>query len=149
MWEYGIMKSIRVLYKKYREIINYLIFGCLTTVINLLVKWSLLFTILDATKDLELQLSVVISWIVAVIFAYITNRIFVFQSQNKNYVKEMMTFLVGRVLTLLLDMFIMWFFVTFLKLNSNFWVILFTIISQVLVIIINYILSKIFIFKKS
>lgn len=143
------MKSIRVLYKKYREIINYLIFGCLTTVINLLVKWSLLFTILDATKDLELQLSVVISWIVAVIFAYITNRIFVFQSQNKNYVKEMMTFLVGRVLTLLLDMFIMWFFVTFLKLNSNFWVILFTIISQVLVIIINYILSKIFIFKKS
>lgn len=141
------MKNIKVLYKKYREIINYLIFGCLTTVINLLVKWSLLFTILDATKDLELQISVVISWVVAVLFAYITNRIFVFQSQNKNYMKEMMTFFGGRVLTLLLDMFIMWFLVTLLKLNSNLWIILFTIVSQVLVIIINYILSKIFIFK--
>ena len=75
------MKKIWDLYHKYEEIINYLIVGGLTTVISLAVKYGLLFTVMDASDALELQIAVIISWIVAVAFAYFANRIFVFHSQ--------------------------------------------------------------------
>lgn len=142
------MDKLKKLYKKYEEIINYLIVGVLTTIVSLAVKYALLFTILDAKKAIQLQIAVIISWICAVAFAYVTNRIFVFHSKSKDYLKEIISFVSGRVLTLLLDMFIMWFFVTLLKLNSNIWVIIWTLTSQVLVTIANYILSKLFVFKK-
>lgn len=135
------------LYKKYEEVIRYLIVGILTTIVNLIVKYLLLFTILDAKNAIELQIAVIISWIVAVIFAYITNRKFVFQSKNSNLLKEFTSFILARITTLFLEMFIMWFFVTLLKLNSSNWVIIITIISQILVIIANYIFSKLFVFK--
>ena len=61
----------------------------------------------------------------------------------------MSKFFSSRVMTLLLDAIIMWFFVTLLKLNSDMQVIIITLISQVLVIIGNYILSKLFVFKKN
>ena len=83
------MSKIIDLYKKYEEIINYLIMGGLTTVVNLIVKYALLFTILDATNSLQLQIAVIISWIVACLFAYITNRIIVFKSQSKKILKEL------------------------------------------------------------
>ena len=75
------MKKIWDLYHKYEEIINYLIVGGLTTVISLAVKYGLLFTVMDASDALELQIAVIISWIVAVTFAYFANRIFVFHSK--------------------------------------------------------------------
>lgn len=140
--------SILALYKKYKEIINYLIFGGLTTVVNLLVKYALLFTIFDASNSIQLQISIVISWIIAVLFAYFTNRKYVFESKNQNKLKEFINFVVARISTLLLEMLIMWFFVTLLKLNSDLYVIIFTIISQVAVIVGNYVFSKLFVFKK-
>lgn len=136
------------IYYKNPEIWNYLIVGVLTTVVSLAIKWGLLFTILDAKNGFQVQLAVVVSWIGAVIFAYITNRIFVFKSKSKNYLKEISSFVLGRVATLLMEMFIMWFFVTLLKLNSDTWVLVFTLVCQVLVTIFNYILSKLFVFKK-
>ena len=108
------MKKIINLYKKYEEIINYLIVGVLTTVVSLVVKWGLLFTILDPKNSVQLQVAVVISWIAAVVFAYITNRIFVFKSKSKKILKEITSFFGARLLTLGLEMLIMWFFVTFL-----------------------------------
>ena len=141
-------KSILTLYKKYKEIINYLIFGGLTTVVNLVVKYALLFTIFDASNSIQLQISIVISWIAAVLFAYFTNRKYVFESKNQNKLKEFINFVVARISTLLLEMLIMWFFVTLLKLNSDLYVIIFTIISQVAVIVGNYVFSKLFVFKK-
>ena len=135
------------LYKEYEEVIRYLIFGVLTTLINLTVKYLLLFTLLDAKNALELQIAVIISWIVAVIFAYVTNRKYVFKSKNSNYLKEISSFVIARIVTLILEMFIMWFFITLLKLNNDIWVIFITIISQMLVIIANYIFSKLFVFK--
>lgn len=141
-------KSILTLYKKYKEIINYLIFGGLTTVVNLVVKYALLFTIFDASNSIQLQISIVISWIIAVLFAYFTNRKYVFESKNQNKLKEFINFVVARISTLLLEMLIMWFFVTLLKLNSDLYVIIFTIISQVAVIVGNYVFSKLFVFKK-
>lgn len=142
------MKKIISIYKKYEEIINYLVVGVLTTVVSLVVKWGLLFTILDAKNAFELQLAVIISWIVAVIFAYVTNRIFVFKSKSKEILKEMASFFGARLLTLGMEMLIMWFFVTMLKLNSDVWVLVWTIVSQIFIIVFNYIFSKLFVFRK-
>jgi putative flippase GtrA len=141
-------KKLLKLYKEHREIANYLIVGGLTTLVSLVVKYALLFTILDAKNAVQLQVAVIISWIISVAFAYWANRKFVFESKSKQILKEIGLFVASRISTLLLDMLIMWFFVTFLKLDSDVWVIVWTIVSQVLVIILNYILSKFFVFKK-
>lgn len=143
------IKRIKELYIKYKEIINYLIFGVLTTLVNLITKYILLFTILDPTNGFQLQIAIIISWVVAVIFAYFTNRRFVFESKNENKLKEFISFVVARIATLLLEMFIMWFFVTLLKLNSDLYVVIFTLVAQVAVVIGNYIFSKLFVFKKT
>lgn len=143
------IKRIKELYIKYKEIINYLIFGVLTTLVNLITKYILLFTILDPTNGFQLQIAIIISWVVAVIFAYFTNRRFVFESKNENKLKEFISFVVARIATLLLEMFIMWFFVTLLKLNSDLYVVIFTLVAQVAVVIGNYIFNKLFVFKKT
>ena len=143
------MKKIFDLYKKYEEIINYLIVGVLTTIVSIVVKWGLLFTVLDPKNAVELQIAVIISWIAAVTFAYVTNRIFVFKSKSKKILKEIVSFFGVRLLTLGMEMFIMWFFVTLLKLNSDTLVIIWTIVVQVLVTIFNYVFSKLFVFKKN
>ena len=136
-------------YNKYKRIINYMFFGTLTAIVNLVVKYLLLFTIFDAQNSFELQATIVISWIAAVTFAYVTNRRYVFESENENKLKEFISFVLARLSTLFMEMIIMWFFVTFLKLNSDSWVIVFTLISQAVVIIGNYIFSKLFVFKKA
>lgn len=143
------IKKIKELYIKYKEIINYLIFGVLTTLVNLITKYILLFTILDPTNGFQLQIAIIISWIAGVLFAYFTNRKFVFESKNENKLKEFISFVVARIATLLLEMFIMWFFVTLLKLNSDLYVVIFTLVAQVAVVIGNYIFSKLFVFKKT
>ena len=140
-WGWGV-------YHKNEEFWSYIVVGLLTTIVSVLVKWGLLFTILDAKNDLELQIAVVVSWICAVLFAYVTNRFYVFKSKSKKILKEFIDFVSSRVVTLLLDMGIMWFFVTYLKLNSDKYVVLWTMVSQVVVTIVNYVLSKIFVFKK-
>jgi len=131
-------------YNKYSEGIWYLFFGGCTTLVNLITKWILLWTIFDSSKAVELQVAIIISWIVGVLFAYVTNRMFVFSSKNKNIFREIVSFFGSRVITLIIEMVIMYMFVTLLELN----VFVFTIISQVIVIILNYIFSKLFVFKK-
>lgn len=145
------MNKIIDLYKKYEEIINYLIIGGLTTVVGVGSKLLLLFTILDQTDGVQLQIAEIISWVLAVLFAYFTNRAFVFKSKikGKKQTKEAFDFVKGRIFTQLIQMFIMWFFVTLLKLNSDFWVVVFTLICQVMQIVLNYIISKFLVFKKS
>lgn len=142
------MRKIIELYKKYEEVINYLVMGVLATVVNLAVKYLLLFTVLDASNATQLQIAVVISWIAACLFAYVTNRIVVFKSKSKNILKEFISFVLARVFTLVLEMLIMFIFVTYLKLNSDIWVIIWSLVAQVVVIVVNYILSKLIIFKK-
>lgn len=140
-------KIIKI-YKKYEEVLNYLIIGALTTLVNLITKYLLLFTILDAKNAKELQLSIIISWIVAVIFAYITNRKIVFKSKSNNFISEFIKFIEARVATLIVEMVYMWIFVTALKLNTELWVLFWTASCQLLIIILNYIFSKLFVFKK-
>ncbi len=142
------MQQIKELYLKYKEIINYLIFGVLTTIVSLATKYLLLFTILDASNGAELQIAVIISWMLACLFAYITNRIWVFESKDKNIIVEMIKFFGARLATLGMEMLIMFIFVTALGLNSDMWVVIWTLVTQVLIIIGNYILSKLLVFKK-
>lgn len=141
------MKKIKELFIKYKEIINYLIFGVLTTIVSLATKYLLLFTILDAKNGFELQIAVTVSWIVACTFAYITNRIWVFESKSKQIFKEAIKFYMSRLVTLGLEMLIMFIFVTLLELNSNTWVVVWTIVAQVVIIIGNYVLSKLVVFR--
>ena len=135
-------------YKKNEEVVNYLIMGVLATIVNIGVKYALLFTILDPKNALELQVAVLISWVVAVLFAYCTNRKIVFKSKEENILKEFTSFIVARIITLIMEMIIMWFFVTLLKLNTNILVAIITIFAQAVVIVSNYVFSKLFIFKK-
>ena len=132
------------LYLKYKEIINYLIFGVLTTIISLIVYYVLTLSILDPKIEIELQIANILSWCAGVLFAYFTNRTFVFNSKNENKKKEFITFVGARISTLLLDMLIMFVSVSLLHQNDK----IFKLISQFLVIVGNYLLSKLIIFKK-
>lgn len=142
-----LFKLVVGIYRKYKELVNYFIVGVLTTLVSLGSKWILLFTVLSADNAFELQLSIIFSWICAVLFAYFANRIFVFNSKNENIIKEMISFFGARILTLLMEMVIMWFFITLLGLNTNLWVIIWTFVTQALIMILNYIFSKLFVFK--
>ena len=134
---------IKELYIKYKEIINYLIFGILTTIVSLLTYYLLVYTILNPNNPIELQIANIISWITCVTFAYITNRKYVFNSKDKNIIKEITKFYSSRLSTLFIDMLIMFIFVTRLNFNDK----IIKIIVQIIIIILNYILSKLLVFK--
>ncbi len=138
------MEKIKKIYKKYEEFINYIIVGMLTTVVSLMTYFICVHTFFNSENVFEMQIANIISWILAVLFAYITNRIFVFKSKSEHYGKEFLSFCSSRVLTLLMDMIIMFTFVTLLHGSDT----IGKLISQVIVIIANYILSKIFVFRK-
>lgn len=136
-WGWGI-------YYKNPEVWNYLIVGLLTTVVSLVVYFIATRTFLDASVAIELQIANVISWVISVAFAYVTNRIFVFKSKNKNIFGEITKFVGSRILSLLMDIGIMFLIVTVLGMSD----VIGKIISQVVVIIANYVLSKLIVFKK-
>ena len=138
------MKKMFSLIKKYEEVIRYLIVGALTTIVSLLVYYICVFAFLDPNVPLELQMANIISWICSVVFAYITNRIFVFKSKSKNIMKEILGFTSSRVLTLALDMLMMFLMVTLMSWNDK----ISKIIVQIIIIVLNYLLSKLFVFKK-
>ena len=139
-----IMKYILRIYNN-REVFCYLVAGALTVLVNLIVKWVLLFTILNSKNAFELQLSVAISWVVAVLFSYLLNRFYVFNSKNDNVVLELVNFFSSRIITLIIETVLMWFLITLQKLDR---IIVITILIQIVIIILNYIFSKIFVFKK-
>lgn len=143
-----LISSVFKFYLSHIELFNYLIIGCLSTLINILTKWLLLFTVLNPKKAVELNIAIVVSWIVAFLFAYITNRTIVFESKNKKVFSEFISFLFSRLFTLGMEMFIMWLFINKLEFNTNKWVIIWTLVSQLLVVIFNYIFSKLIVFKK-
>ena len=137
------MSKIIDLFNKYKEVVMYLIFGVLTTIVSLVSYYLLTITIFNPDNAILLQVANVLSWIISVLFAYITNRKFVFESKNNNILKEVSSFFGSRLITLLLDMLIMFVGVTLLKGNDKF----IKVISQVIVIVSNYIFSKLFVFK--
>lgn len=139
------MEKLKELYCRYKEMINYLIVGVLTTVVSLCIYYIAVFTFLDPENSIQLQIANILSWIAGVIFAYFTNRKFVFESKEKNKIKEASKFVLARVITLLMDMFIMFVGVTLFHGNDK----MMKLVSQVVIIISNYIFSKIFVFTKN
>ena len=131
------------LYKKYQEIIKYLIIGVLTTIINYVA-----FAIFVKILNIDMHISNIVAWIVSVIFAYFTNKLFVFESKSfKIQVigKEIFTFGVARIFSLLLEEAILYIFVNLLNMNQM----IIKLVANIIVIIVNYILSKYIIFRKS
>ena len=140
------MNIIKSLIKKFctKEFIFYLIFGFLTTIVSLSVYYFCVLTFLNPNNAFQLQIANILSWILAVAFAYATNRKFVFESKDPNKLKELIKFVTARLLTLFLDMLVMFILVTLLHFNDK----ISKLISQVIITISNYIFSKIFVFKK-
>lgn len=132
------------MYRKNKELINYIIVGILTTIVSLVTYYGLVLTILDPQIPMQLQLANVLSWIAAVAFAYVTNRKYVFDSTSKSIATEALRFYLSRVGALLMDMAIMFVGVTLLSLNDK----AVKIVVQGVVTVANYIFSKIFVFRK-
>lgn len=148
-WCVGILpKPLQNIYYKYEEKWMYLIFGVLTTVVSF-VTAGIAKILLEKSgfgTDAVSNISTAISWICAVTFAYLTNRVWVFQSQAHNakeIFKEALSFYGGRVSTLFVEMGMMWIGFSFI--GMNYWVA--KIITNVVVLILNYVISKIFVFK--
>ncbi|WP_312979120.1 GtrA family protein [Leuconostoc falkenbergense] len=126
--------------KQYKAIILYILFGVLTTMINLVSYTGMIYL------HWNVQLSVVLSWLITVLSAYLTNRKWVFNSKattTAELLHEFFAFLSSRLLTLILEMVIIWFGVQLLKQNPLVW----KLIDNVVVVIFNYIISKLFVFK--
>ena len=136
------IKKLLNLYKKYEEIINYILVGGITTVISIL-SYFLIRTILKSDTSLNVQISTVFSWIVAVTFAYFANRIFVFKSNNSKKI-ESVKFITSRIMSLLIEMLVMLILTAVLKINDK----IAKILVQFIIVILNYLFSKIFVFKK-
>lgn len=134
---------ISKIFDKYKEVILYLIFGFLTTVVSLVVYYLLTISLLDPSNALCLQIANIISWVCGVAFAYFTNRKYVFESKNANRFKEATSFVSARIITLLLDMLLMGVGVSILRFNDK----IMKIVSQFLVIVLNYVFSKLFVFR--
>ena len=131
--------------KMYGEIIRYLIVGVLTTVVSLAAYYVCVLTFLNPQSALQLQVANVLSWIAAVTFAYITSRIYVFQSKRKDWLREAAAFYSSRLLTLFMDMAIMFVMVTLCGMNDK----LAKLVVQVVVTVANYIFSKLIVFRVS
>lgn len=141
------IEKIKELFFKYREIIVYLIVGGMTTVVAwaAMFLWNWLFYGMPAhpTATQNLVLSVV-NWVAGVAFAYPTNRKWVFQSRNPDILKEATGFVASRLATLGLDVLVRQLLGTVLGIN----VYVTTLISAVLVIVGNYVFSKLLVFRK-
>lgn len=123
---------------KYKEIIMYLIFGVLTTVVNIAVYY-----IMANSLQIHYLISNIVAWFLSVLFAYVTNRKYVFESKSEQIIKEMTSFFGARLATGAMDMVLMWLFVG-LHILPDF---IAKVITNVIVIIANYILSKLVVFK--
>ena len=136
------MKKILELYKKYKEIINYMIFGGLATLVNFISYY-----IFARTLNVDEVISSGLSWFCAVLFAYVTNKLFVFESKKdskKEIIKEMISFFLARIVSgALCDVGTFALMVKVLNIND----IIAKLVTQVMVVIVNYIFSKL-IFKK-
>lgn len=134
-------KSIFFVINKYSEIIRYLIVGVLTTVVSIVSYF-----VCAKICMISYMISTVLSWIISVLFAFVTNKWFVFQSKTKEkqkVFKECIDFFGCRIMTLLIEMVMMWLFVDMIHVDD----VISKIIVQFVVIVLNYVFSKLFVFQ--
>lgn len=152
------MEKLKALFKKYKEIILYLVFGVLTTIVDFIVYKPI--TLLAPDNETVVTAAKAVAWVAAVIFAFATNKLFVFE--DKRWTKDpllhqIITFLAARVFTLVLSLLITYF--GMLLLESWDWYMsvpllaahrsdAIWLIQAVLTVVLNYVFSKLWIFKK-
>ncbi len=138
------MEMIGELFKKYREQISYLFFGVMTTLVNWGVYYLFAWLILGE-GDLNKSISKAIAWVFAVVFAFVTNKFFVFETKSgEHLLREILTFFGARVLSGVVEVVGFAILVDGLKFNDF----VINIVIAVFVVIFNYVLSKFLIFKK-
>ena len=128
-------------FNKYREALLYLFFGGCTTLVNIVAFYIV------RKFGVSTYITNIIAWFLSVVFAFITNKLFVFESKNtsfKDSFKECFSFFLFRVISLVFDMGIMYLLIDLLNINEM----VSKVFSNIFVIIINYVFSKLFIFKK-
>ena len=136
------IEKLRSLIEKYWDVLSYLFFGVLTTVVNYLIYLPVY-----NFCGLSAALSNMIAWVGAVIFACLTNKPFVFHSHGwsaKTVVPELTKFVSCRIASGVLETVILFLAVDCMNWNGNIW----KLVTQVLVIIINYVGSKLLVFRK-
>lgn len=139
--ELPVLRIVNPFYKKNKEILLYLFFGGLTFLVS--ISSYALFNIRIGWNALTANIA---SWILAVAFAYVTNRTWVFESstdRGSTLIKEITGFVGGRIATLVIEELILFIFITEFEMNS----VLVKIVAQVVVIALNYVISKMIVFK--
>ena len=142
-FEKKIIKFIMSIYNKFEEIIDYLIIGALTTIISIITYF-----IFARICNINYMISNIISWIISILFAYVTNKTIVFKSEvkeKKQLLKEIYLFIKYRLLSLIIDVLMMYLFVSVMNIDDM----ISKVIVQIIVIVLNYIFSKLFVFRKS
>ena len=137
------IELIGKLYKKYEELVMYIIVGVCTMIVSLASYY-----ILANPLGIYYQTANIISWVLAVAFAYVTNKKFVFKSRYSGLsgtAKEMASFVSSRIASLLAEVISMYFFVQICQIDDN----IVKLMNQVLVTVLNYIFSKFWVFRKS
>ena len=138
----GLFDQAMKYYRKYREVIVYLITGGITTVINFAV-----FFVLTNLLDIHYITSNIIAWAAAVIAAFLMNKLIVFDDGDMSgvtIIKQLASFVSFRIVSGAMETGLLYVFVEFMKLNEN----IVKIVVAVLVVILNYVFSKLIIFKK-
>lgn len=133
-------KRIIELYQRYREVITYIFFGGLTTLVNIVV-----FFILDTGLAWPYLVANAAAIVLSILFAYVTNKLFVFQSETQNAkqtISEFFRFIGFRLVSGLADMFTMWVLVDLLLIDTS----ISKLATQFIVVVLNYVFSKFFIF---
>lgn len=137
-----IWKTFKILYKKNKQTFLYILFGGLTFIVSI----SSYYIFSDIVKMNEL-VSNIFSWIIAVLFAFFTNKIWVFSvptNSTREFAWQILSFFCGRIITLIVEEFILFIFIICLQFPS----LTIKIIAQIIVIIANYIISKLIIFNR-
>ena len=135
------MEKILNIYNQFKEQILYIVFGVLTTAINIIAFFAC-----SRLINLGLIPSNIIAWILSVLFAFITNKIYVFNSKNYSFsvvLRELIDFVISRGATGILDLGLMYLFVSVIGIEDM----ISKIVINIIVIILNYVLSKLYVFK--
>ena len=121
-----------------KELVLYVIFGTFTFLVNIIVYF-----LFENVLGVNYIISNIIAWFFSVLFAYITNRIWVFESKSPDILKEMSLFFGGRIFSGVVDTGLMYLFIDILTIGD----LISKIVVQIIVIILNYVFSKLIVFK--
>lgn len=137
-----LLNGLEPFYKKNKEVLLYLFFGALAFCVSIST-----YAFFNVLLDLNELVANILSWVITVLFAFFTNRVWVFNSNTSNlkeFLKQMIAFFGGRILTLIIEEVILFVFITLLSFSSM----AVKVVAQIIVILLNYVISKILVFRE-